>query len=285
MWFVWTATGDGTATFSACDAASYDTSMVLYEGSCDTQVACNGDTAVESGCQIYYSGIYDFPVTAGTDYFVRMGGYGAATGPGTVTITFTGAGAIGACCLADGTCADMDSVDCAAAGGMWDSASVCADDMCPDLWGGCDGPEYDCDDCWMDGDDSALDCNGGLNAPTPVYQAITFGTRICGTASVFVDGPTGGTYRDLDWYDSATLNAGGDITITAGSSGLDLLFGIVDLNAGAFINAYVLPGGTVASVTEVGLPAGNYAILCGPSDWNLDWTCASGLVDYSIQLD
>ena len=33
------------------------------------------------------------------------------------------------------------------------------------------------------------------------------------------------------------------------------------------------------------MPAGNYAILCGPSDWNVAWTCASGLVDYSIQLD
>jgi hypothetical protein len=179
----------------------------------------------------------------------------------------------------------LDSVDCAALGGLWDSTSVCADDNCPELWGVCDGPEYDCDDCWMDGDDSALDCNGGLNAPTPVYQAITLGVRICGTAAVFVDGPTGGTYRDLDWYDNAALNAGGDFTMTAGSSGLDLLFGIVDLNAGAFVNAYVLPGGTVASVTEVGLPAGNYAILCGPSDWNVAWTCASGLVDYSIQLD
>ena len=82
-----------------------------------------------------------------------MGGWNAASGAGTITITFTGAGAIAACCLPDGTCADTDSVDCAAAGGLWDSSSVCADDMCPDLWNGCDGPEYDCDDCWMDGDD------------------------------------------------------------------------------------------------------------------------------------
>jgi len=283
-WYYWVSPGDGTASFSACDGASYDTSMALYTD-CDTQVSCNGDTSGETGCQAYYSAIYDWPVVSGQTYIVRMGGWNGDSGNGTVTITFSGAGAIGACCLADGTCADMDSVDCAAAGGLWDSGSVCADDMCPDLWNGCDGPEYDCDDCWMDGDDSATDCNGGLNAPTPVYQAITLGTRICGTASVFVDGPTGGTYRDLDWYDNAALNAGGDFTMTAGSSGEDLLFGIVDLNAGAFVNAYVLPGGTVASVTEAGLPAGNYAILCGPSDWNVAWTCASGLVDYSIQLD
>jgi hypothetical protein len=285
MWMAWVATGDGNASFSACDATSYDTSMVLYEGTCDNQVACSGDTTGEDGCQAYYSAIYDFPVTAGETYIVRMGGWQAAVGAGNVNISLVGGDAIGACCLADGSCMDSTSSDCATAGGMWDSASVCADGTCPDIWAGCDGTEYDCDDCWNDGDDSATDCNGGLNAPTPVYQAITLGSTICGTASVFVDGPTGGTYRDLDWYTNASLNAGGDFTMTAGSSGADILFGVVDLNAGAFVNAYVLAGGTVESVTESGLPAGNYAILCGPADWNTAWNCGSGLEEYSIQLD
>jgi len=285
MWMAWVATGDGNATFSACDATSYDTSMVLYEGTCDNQVACSGDTTGEDGCQPYYSAIYDFPVSAGVTYIVRMGGWQGEVGAGTVNISLVGGDAIGACCLADGSCMDSTSSDCATAGGLWDSASVCADGTCPQVWAGCDGTEYDCDDCWNDGDDSATDCNGGLNVPTPVYQAITLGSTICGTASVFVDGPTGGTYRDLDWYTNASLNAGGDFTMTVGSSGADILFGVVDLNAGAFVNAYVLAGGTVESVTEAGLPAGNYAILCGPADWNTAWSCGSGLENYSIQLD
>ncbi|MGA0175047.1 MAG: hypothetical protein ACO3NL_15590, partial [Phycisphaerales bacterium] len=45
VWLVWTPTASGFATFSTCDATGFDTSMVLYEGSCGalTQVACNGD--------------------------------------------------------------------------------------------------------------------------------------------------------------------------------------------------------------------------------------------------
>jgi hypothetical protein len=76
-------------TISLCDPASYDTSLVLYQGAtCDdlAQVACNGDTTVESGCQAYYSGIYDHPVTAGETYYIRIGGWLAATGSGTVRL-------------------------------------------------------------------------------------------------------------------------------------------------------------------------------------------------------
>ena len=191
---------------------------------------------------------------------------------------------IGACCMADMTCLDgLSDTDCVAFGGTFQGL----DSLCSELECGfsCpEGSEADCDDCWNDGDDSSTDCNGGLNAPTPVYQAMTLGTPICGTASVFIDGPTGSTYRDIDWYDNATLNAGGDFTLSVGSSGMDLLFGIVDLNAGAFINAYICPGGEEMTQTET-LPAGNYAYLCAPAEWNVAWTCSSGLVDYWAQLD
>ena len=27
------------------------------------------------------------------------------------------------------------------------------------------------------------------------------------------------------------------------------------------------------------------AVLVGPNEWNTDWTCASSLVDYSVQID
>ena len=42
-WLYWVAPSGGAVTFTTCDPDSYDTSMVLYEGSCDNQVACNGD--------------------------------------------------------------------------------------------------------------------------------------------------------------------------------------------------------------------------------------------------
>ncbi len=91
VWFWTMADADGTMTVSLCDANSFDTSLVLYQGgSCGSleQVACNGDTSVESGCQAYYSGIYDFPVTAGETYYVRIGGWQAATGIGTMRLEF-----------------------------------------------------------------------------------------------------------------------------------------------------------------------------------------------------
>jgi hypothetical protein len=89
VWFKTTVATSGSMTVSLCDSGSYDTSLVLYEGTyCEdlTQVACNGDSSVESGCQAYYSGIYDFPVTAGSTYFIRIGGWLADTGQGTMTL-------------------------------------------------------------------------------------------------------------------------------------------------------------------------------------------------------
>jgi hypothetical protein len=60
---------------------------VLYEGAlCDdlTQVACNGDSSGEDGCQAYYSSITNFPITQGDTYYIRIGGWNAATGNGTL---------------------------------------------------------------------------------------------------------------------------------------------------------------------------------------------------------
>jgi hypothetical protein len=285
-WLYWVAPSGGTATFSACDPASYDTSMVLYEGTCDNQVACNGDTAADAGCQDYHSVIADYAVTAGETYYVRMGGWQAASGAGTVTISLIGGDVIGACCLDDGSCMDYNSDDCANAGGTWSSAALCADTDCPAPYAGCPaGAESNCDPCYVDNDDSTADCNGGLNAVPIAYQAITLGTPVCGTGSVFFDGGAQGTYRDLDWFTNASLNAGGTFTVSCGSSGMDALFGIVDNTLGAFVAAYVMPGGYEGSAVFADLPAGDYSILIGPNDWNLEWTCDSGLVDYWVQLD
>ena len=66
---------------------------------------------------------------------------------------------------------------------------------------------------------------------------------------------------------------------------MDLLFGVVDNVAGAFVAAYVMPGGTEGSAVFADLPAGDYSILVGPADWDVTWTCDSGLEDYWVQLD
>jgi hypothetical protein len=85
IWFAWIADYSGNARFTTCDASSYDTSMALYEGSGDNQVACNGDGDGDTGCQSYYSAL-DYNVQEGTTYYIRIGGWQGAAGAGTLTI-------------------------------------------------------------------------------------------------------------------------------------------------------------------------------------------------------
>ena len=85
IWFRYTATATGFTHFTTCDSSSFDTSMVLYEGTCDNQVACNGDASGDTGCQSYHSEI-DYTVEAGNTYYIRLGGWQADTGSGTLTI-------------------------------------------------------------------------------------------------------------------------------------------------------------------------------------------------------
>ena len=85
IWFLYVAPSSGSVHFTTCYANTFDTSMVLYKGSCDNQVACNGDSEGETGCQAYYSSI-DYDVENGETYYVRIGGWQGATGEGTLTI-------------------------------------------------------------------------------------------------------------------------------------------------------------------------------------------------------
>ena len=85
IWLEWVAEFSGEAHFTTCDAASYDTSMAIYAGSCTNQVACNGDASGEDGCQDWYSSVY-VQVKMGNSYYIRIGGWQAATGSGTLTI-------------------------------------------------------------------------------------------------------------------------------------------------------------------------------------------------------
>jgi len=283
--------GDGTITVSLCDAASYDTSLVLYAGtdcSALTQVACNGDSTVETGCQAYYSGVYDHPVSASQgSIYVRIGGWNAAQGAGTCTITFTGAGATGACCVA-GTCVgEITSPDCDALGGLWFNGELCADVSCPSVYtpGGCDVDEnadFGCV-CFVDGDDSETDCNGGTNLVTPTYTDLTIGQSICGTSSVFVDGPTGGTYRDLDWWTNASLNAGGTFDFTIGANSTCLIL-MVNLDAGT-VDWVADHAAGYNRTTALTLAPANWAAVGTVSEWNTAWICGSGDETYTMQVD
>ena len=85
VWFLFVAHSSEWIHFTTCDNESYDTSIVLYENSCENQVACNGDGTGDAGCQSYYSNI-DYEVVAGSTYWIRIGGLGGQIGEGTLTI-------------------------------------------------------------------------------------------------------------------------------------------------------------------------------------------------------
>jgi hypothetical protein len=295
MWMYWVATGSGTASFDTCDAASFDTSIVLYEGTCDNQVACDGDSGV-GDCQDYSSLIADFPVTEGTTYYIRLGGWQGDSGAGTLNISLVGGDIVGSCCMTDGSCMDYNSVDCNAAGGSWDSTVMCADANCAQPYAGCPADSVDEGaPCFVDGDDANSDINGGPLVDPAVYGSLTAGTPLCGTVSVYMNIDGAGPYRDMDLYLVDGLELGGQMTIAVGNSGFDMNFGVLELNpagaepglygvAGAF---YTLPGGFEDSVT-FDLPALTgelYMIGVFPADWDTSWICGSGLNEYHIQVD
>jgi hypothetical protein len=119
VWFKWTAPAlSGTIDITTCDAASYDTSIVLYEGSCGSlvEVACNGDSSGgNSSCQQYYSEILGYVITPGSTYYVRIGGYDDAVGTGNLLLNFTqgaaNCGSAGACNVVHAT-PGCDDVSC-----------------------------------------------------------------------------------------------------------------------------------------------------------------------------
>ena len=91
VWFTFSPSLGGAVTLSTCQFDSYDTSLALYQGdSCDelNYVACNGDASGESNCQAYYSNIGNFTVQAGETYWIRIGGYQADSGEGTLTVSY-----------------------------------------------------------------------------------------------------------------------------------------------------------------------------------------------------
>jgi len=83
LWYVYTATGDGTLYVGLC-GSSFDTKLALY-GECDdtTLIDSNDDSC---GLQ---SELIDVPVVAGEDYFIQVGGYGTSAGAGLLDIAFT----------------------------------------------------------------------------------------------------------------------------------------------------------------------------------------------------
>ena len=71
--------GDGSVvTASVCNAASYDTKINVYSGSCGALVCETGnDDGI--GCTGFTSEV-EFITVAGTDYYIYVNGFGSAQG-------------------------------------------------------------------------------------------------------------------------------------------------------------------------------------------------------------
>jgi len=85
VWFQFVPDSSGLLLFTTCDPSSYDTSMAIYQGDGDNQIACNGDSSNGDDCQSYFSAV-ELDVTAGETYYIRIGGWQGGTGTGTLTI-------------------------------------------------------------------------------------------------------------------------------------------------------------------------------------------------------
>ncbi|MGE4603314.1 MAG: hypothetical protein AAEJ65_10465 [Planctomycetota bacterium] len=88
IWFEFTAPDSGSATFSLCSKeVLFDTDLVVYQGDCASllQIGCSGDAV---GCPPLTSEVQNIPVTSGTSYLVRVGGWNQdASGAGVLSIT------------------------------------------------------------------------------------------------------------------------------------------------------------------------------------------------------
>ena len=90
IWYSITPDQDMTWEIHTCDINSWDTDLIVYEGSdCTllTDIACDGDGAGLTGCQGFYSRIVGLQLFAGVEYKIRVGSWGAgASGQGILTL-------------------------------------------------------------------------------------------------------------------------------------------------------------------------------------------------------
>jgi hypothetical protein len=86
VWYKFEGTG-GNATLSTCNDANYDTKISVFSGECGT-LTCVGGNDDSTGCSGFTSE-YDFLTVLGTNYYVLVHGFSAATGNFDLTLTCT----------------------------------------------------------------------------------------------------------------------------------------------------------------------------------------------------
>jgi hypothetical protein len=84
VWYSWTAPATGTAIFSLCGSAGFDTLIAAYAGSgCPSAPAlgCNDDSCGSAQSNM------SFPVSSGSAYMLQIGAFSGGMGAGTFSLT------------------------------------------------------------------------------------------------------------------------------------------------------------------------------------------------------
>ena len=108
VWFRWTADFSGTAQISTCGLTEIDSKIAVYAGAAcpsGAAFACNDNACSEQSSLCV-------PVTAGGDYLIQAGSYGAG-GAGSLAISQSA--------VADGACAPVDDGTANLAAGSFDA--------------------------------------------------------------------------------------------------------------------------------------------------------------------
>lgn len=110
VWFYYQAIRTGDVSIDTCSGTSFDTKIAVYDGSCQgTELACNDDTC---GLQSRVT----FATTAGSRYYVRVGGYNGREGNFRLTVRSPGNYCEQAITLQPGTNAPFDLYGATASG-------------------------------------------------------------------------------------------------------------------------------------------------------------------------
>lgn len=173
IWYSYTPAQAGTITVSTCNIGGFDTDLVVYTGACGSlvQQGCNGDA---TGCSSFTSTLADLPVNAGTEYLIRLGGFGTSGGVGDLELTFSPGGGTPVEVCNNGTDDDGDgAIDCA-------DTDCSGDPSCTGT------PVEDCTNGIDDDGDGAVDCLDSDCAGTPGCSSLAGDD--CSTAIVALAG-------------------------------------------------------------------------------------------------
>jgi len=140
------------------------------------------------------------------------------------------------------------------------------------------GATFSSETCALNATDNT---NGGCNSTPEVYETVSCGQTIAGTAWID-DSGTGN--RDTDWY-SFTVNAATTLNFS-GHAEFAASFFVIDLNAGcggAAVVAGANYGACIPASFTYNIAPGSYAIFVGP-DFGADVGCAADN-NYYFTLD